>query len=61
AMALNLDVPLRKPGVYVLNADGRRAGATDTASALVYASKALLALVLIAQVAMILVVIGGAG
>ena len=58
AMALNLDVALRKPGVYVLNPQGRAAVAADTAGALVYASKALLALVVIAQAAMILIVMG---
>ena len=60
AMALVLGVGLRKPRVYVLNPDGRSAVAADTASALVYASNALLALVVIAQAAMILVVFGGA-
>jgi adenosylcobinamide-phosphate synthase len=60
AMALNLDVALRKPGVYVLNPQGRSAVAADTSGALVYASKALLALVVIAQAAMILVVMGSA-
>ena len=58
AMALNLDVALRKPGVYVLNPQGRAAVAADTAGALVYASKALLALVVIAQAAMLLIVFG---
>jgi adenosylcobinamide-phosphate synthase len=58
AMALNLDVALRKPGVYVLNSQGRAALAADTAGALVYASKALLALVVIAQAAMVLIVLG---
>jgi adenosylcobinamide-phosphate synthase len=58
AMALNLDVALRKPGVYVLNPQGRAAVAADTADALVYASKALLALVVIAQAAMVLIVLG---
>nr|WP_315493383.1 adenosylcobinamide-phosphate synthase CbiB [uncultured Rhodoferax sp.] len=57
AMALNLDVALRKPGVYVLNPQGRAAVAADTAGALVYASKALLALVVIAQAAMVLIVL----
>jgi adenosylcobinamide-phosphate synthase len=59
AMALNLDVALRKPGVYVLNAPGRAVLTADTAAALVYASKALLALVVLAQAAMVLIVIGG--
>ncbi|HCX79986.1 MAG: cobalamin biosynthesis protein CobD [Curvibacter sp. RIFCSPHIGHO2_12_FULL_63_18] len=58
AMALNLDVALRKPGVYVLNPQGRAAVAADTAGALVYASKALLALVVITQAAMVLIVWG---
>lgn len=58
AMALNLDVALRKPGVYVLNPQGRAAVAADTAGALVYASKALLALVVIAQTAIFLIVMG---
>jgi adenosylcobinamide-phosphate synthase len=59
AMALNLDVALRKPGVYVLNARGRAAVAADTAGALIFASKALRALVIIALAAMVLVVMGG--
>ena len=58
AMALGLDVGLRKPGVYVLNPAGRAALAQDTAQALVYASNTLLALVVIAQVAIIFVAIG---
>jgi adenosylcobinamide-phosphate synthase len=58
AMALNLNVALRKPGVYVLNAHGRAAVAADTESALVYASKALLAVVVIALAAMLLIVLG---
>ncbi|OYQ40290.1 cobalamin biosynthesis protein CobD [Rhodoferax sp. TH121] len=58
AMALNLDVSLRKPGVYVLNPQGRAALAVDTARALVYASKSLLALVVIAQAAMLLIAFG---
>lgn len=60
AMALNLGVALRKPGVYVLNPQGRAAESTDTTVALVYASKALLTLVIIALAAMVLVVMGGA-
>ncbi len=58
AMALNLGVALRKPGVYVLNPRGRSAVAVDTPRALVYASKALLAMVIIAQAAMLLIVFG---
>ena len=57
AMALNLDVALRKPGVYVLNSQGRAALAADTVDALVYASKALIALVFVVQVAIILIAI----
>ena len=58
AMALGLDVGLRKPGVYVLNPAGRAALAQDTAQALVYASNTLLALVVIAQAAIVFVAIG---
>jgi adenosylcobinamide-phosphate synthase len=58
AMALGLDVGLRKPGVYVLNPAGRAALAQDTAQALVYASNTLLALVAIAQAALICIAIG---
>jgi len=55
AMALNLGVALRKPGVYVLHPQGNPATAVHTVLALRYASKALLALVVCAQAAMILV------
>ena len=58
AMALNLGVAVRKPGVYVLNPQGRAVAATDTAQAIIYASKALLAHVVIAVVAIILIVVG---
>ena len=58
AMALGLDVGLRKPGVYVLNPEGRAALAQDTAQALVYASNTLLALVFIVQAALICIAIG---
>jgi len=58
AMALGLDVGLRKPGVYVLNPAGRAALAQDTAQALVYASNTLLSLVVIAQAAIIFVAVG---
>jgi len=58
AMALGLDVGLRKPGVYVLNPEGRAGLAQDTAQALVYASNTLLATVFIAQAAIIFVAIG---
>lgn len=60
AMALALGVRLHKPGVYVLNAAGRSPQAQDTRRALVYASNVVIALVFIAQVAIIFVVIGRA-
>ena len=55
AMALALDVSLHKPGVYVLNAAGRAPQPQDTLRAIFYASKVLLALVFIAQAAIIYV------
>jgi adenosylcobinamide-phosphate synthase len=58
AMALVLGVALRKPAVYVLNPDGREAQAPDTAAALIFASKAVLALVLIALGALFLIAAG---
>jgi adenosylcobinamide-phosphate synthase len=58
AMALALDVCLHKPGVYALNASGRPPQAHDTQRAIAYAAKVLLALVVIAQAAIILVAIG---
>jgi len=57
AMALSLGVRLTKPGGYVLHAGGRSALASDTASAFRYASKALLALVVIAQAALVLIAV----
>lgn len=60
AMALGLGVSLHKPGVYALNAAGRAPQTADTQRALVYASKVLVALVIIAQAAIIFVVTGGA-
>lgn len=60
AMALALGVCLHKPGVYALNAAGRAPQTADTQRALVYASKVLVALVIIAQAAIIFVVTGGA-
>jgi adenosylcobinamide-phosphate synthase len=60
AMALSLDVALRKPGVYVLNPLGCAAMAVDTPKALVLASKTVLALVGIAQAAMFFIAVGGA-
>jgi len=59
AMALALSVRLGKPGGYVLHADGRSALAQDTDRALFYASKAVLALVVIAQAALVLIAIVG--
>ena len=56
AMALALGVALRKPGVYTLNPAGRAPQAQDTALAQKYASKALLALIPWALVAMLLIV-----
>jgi adenosylcobinamide-phosphate synthase len=60
AMALGLHVALRKPGVYVLNQQGRATVAADTALALVYASNAALALVGCAQAAMFFIAYGDA-
>ncbi|MFM2050095.1 MAG: hypothetical protein RL682_586 [Pseudomonadota bacterium] len=58
AMALSLHVALRKPGVYVLNPQGRVAVAADTSAALVYASNTVLALVCCAQAAMFFIAFG---
>ena len=55
AMALALDVRLGKPGGYVLHSEGRAATVQDTGRAIDYASKVLLALVLIAVAAIILI------
>lgn len=60
AMALALGVRLGKPGGYVLHAAGRAVTALDTGRAIVHASKALLALVVIAQAAIILIAFWGA-
>ncbi|MGV8805713.1 MAG: adenosylcobinamide-phosphate synthase CbiB [Polaromonas sp.] len=57
AMALALGVALRKPGVYTFNPAGRAPQAQDTALAQKYASKALLALVPRALIAMFLIVL----
>jgi len=59
AMALALDVALRKPGVYVLNLQGRAAVAADTSQATVYASNTLVALVILSQAAIVFVVFVG--
>ena len=55
AMALALGVSLQKPGVYVLNAAGRAPLAQDTQRAIVYASKVLLVLVSVMQIAFALI------
>ncbi|MDD5480692.1 MAG: adenosylcobinamide-phosphate synthase CbiB [Rhodoferax sp.] len=55
AMALALGVGLRKPGVYVLNPPGRAAVAADTSGAIVYTSNTLIALVLLAQIALLFI------
>ena len=57
AMAQGLGVCLQKPGVYVLNASGRAPLHQDTHQAIFYASKVVLALVVIAQAAIILIAI----
>ena len=57
AMALNLGVALRKPGGYTLNRAGRAPAPQDTDLALGYASKALLALVIFAQAAIVFIAI----
>nr|WP_295776290.1 adenosylcobinamide-phosphate synthase CbiB [Rhodoferax sp.] len=59
AMALALGVRLGKPGAYVLNADAPAPQARDTARAIGYASKSLIALVGIAQAAIFLIVVIG--
>jgi adenosylcobinamide-phosphate synthase len=57
AMALVLGVSLHKPDVYVLNAVGRVPEPEDTRRAIVYASKVLIALVFIAQAAIVSVAV----
>jgi adenosylcobinamide-phosphate synthase len=59
AMALGLGVRLGKPGGYVLHDTGRAVTALDTDRAIAYASKSLLALVLIAQAAIISIAFWG--
>ena len=59
AMALALGVSLQKPGVYVLNATGRPPESPDTVLAQKYGSKVVLALVLCAQVAIVLIASAG--
>jgi adenosylcobinamide-phosphate synthase len=55
AMALALGVALRKPGVYVLNPQGRAAASADTRAAQVFAAKALGVFVGLGSVVMLLV------
>lgn len=59
AMALALGVCLHKPGVYALNDQGRAPLAADTPAAIVMASKVVIALVFIAQAAIIMIASGG--
>jgi adenosylcobinamide-phosphate synthase len=59
AMALSLGVRLHKPGVYALHASGRAPTVADTPQAIRYASQALLALVLIAQSAIVCIAFAG--
>ena len=59
AMALALQVCLHKPGVYALNATGRAPRPADTQRAVVYASQALLVLVLRAQAALVCIAFVG--
>ena len=54
AMALALDVCLRKLGVYALNATGHAPQTPDTQQAIACASKVLIAMVLIAPAAIVL-------
>lgn len=55
AMALSLQVCLKKPQIYTLNEPGREPTAEDTQKAVIYASNMALALVFIAPLAIILV------
>jgi adenosylcobinamide-phosphate synthase len=61
AMALVLNVGLRKPGVYVLNAEGAEAQAASTQRALRVANQALLILVAVGLVVSLLVEPGALG
>lgn len=53
-MAMLLDIRLSKPGVYVLHASGRKAGAGDMANAVRLASTAVLCGALLASVSLLL-------
>ena len=55
AMALALEVSLRKSGVYTLNPTGRQPQASDLVAAQKYASNVVLALISIALIAIILI------
>lgn len=57
AMALAVGIRLGKPGVYTLNAPGRFPQEADTATAVVLARNAVLALIPLALAAMILIVV----
>jgi adenosylcobinamide-phosphate synthase len=57
AMALALNVSLRKPGVYVLNPDGRQPTAADTVLAQKYALKVVVAACLWAQAAIFFIAV----
>ncbi len=59
AMALALQVRLGKPGAYVLHAQGRAPVAADTAAALIYASKSVLASAVAGSVAILFIPIWG--
>jgi adenosylcobinamide-phosphate synthase len=59
AMALALNIRLGKPGVYTLNPTGSAPQQVDTQRAITYASKVLLALVLIALSAIYLIAFFG--
>lgn len=58
AMALNLNVALCKPGVYVLNAPGRAVESGDLARAIGYASKAVRYLVTVVFIGLTLIALG---
>jgi adenosylcobinamide-phosphate synthase len=57
AMALALNVSLRKPGVYVLNPDGRQAQGLDTVLAQKYSLKVVAAACLWAQAGIVLMAV----
>lgn len=59
AMALALQVRLGKPGAYVLHAQGRAPAPADTAAALIYASKSVMASAFFGGVAMLFISMWG--